>query len=1011
MYKISNQVIPQNKRKEINEKIIYLLDNPKALQNSKITPEIVYNSYTGDGGLHGLEFNQFNSFHSFTEAKKQIENGQFFTPHLLSKFFIDCLKPSQHDIIGDLTAGIGNFANWLPTIQNVYLNELDVKAYKVMKFLYPDANITHGDIRDYNPNIKMDFVLGNPPYNIRIEENKNEYLSQFYYVLKADRLLKPAGILALIVPSSFLADDFKDGGMIKEMNNRFNYITQFELPSNVFKSVGVEHFQTKIMFFQKKSEHLTDRLYSLDKIQITAIDENNSRYIHTTYIKPVIEQKEKIKAKLFFENLNNSTDKQDQDFQFKVRKLLYDIKRNPKINSHYAKATELITQLKEQKKPDGMEYTEWCKVMLTPNKVLGRLQRIVKNQHNKEQDLIRLVKDKNGLRLKGYSQKNKIFLSKFTGVREISFVDMVLNNSYPFEDQTYRKLVNRKIRDYEKQSQSFKEMNEEQNIKMFLNELVIYNHNTNEEIKLNELQKHDTNLMLQKKYGYLQWQQGSGKSISATAQMLYRFKHNNIKNVFLVAPAIAIKNNWAKILEHYKLPHRQINKLSDVYNIKHGEIVFMTFGMLTKYERFIKKYVTLNNSNIMFVLDEADNISSLDSKRTKSTLSTFKKSKYKLLLSGTSTRNTIDESFTAFNLLYSQSVNMLCEAEYIYVEDKKTKEIEEKYNHDYYMKPFPAYKKGHTLFKRCFVPEKSTVFGIGKTDQNIYSSDKLKKLIDKTFITRSFQEVAGKDLYKIVQNTCTFNSDEKALYKVIIEEFYKIVGMYRSTGNYRKDAILRILRQLNALLLSASLPTAFKEYRGHSTPSKAKKMIQMVKQWDNEIVSIGCTRIKTVNAYANILRKHFPHRQIFVITGESSTLQQRQDIVDKLKESKNGILICTQQSLSSSMNIDFVNRVLLVELNWNMSQMSQHFFRYIRFTSKDPKEIHFLTVANSLESNLLKLNMTKEKLNLFMKDQEIDDEELNNRFGLDFDVLEWLLSKEKDSEGNTLIRWGEQKIV
>jgi superfamily II DNA/RNA helicase len=588
---------------------------------------------------------------------------------------------------------------------------------------------------------------------------------------------------------------------------------------------------------------------------------------------------------------------------------------------------------------------------------------------------------------------------------------MVLNNSYPFEDQTYRKLVNRKIRDYEKQSQSFKEMNEEQNIKMFLNELVIYNHNTNEEIKLNELQKHDTNLMLQKKYGYLQWQQGSGKSISATAQMLYRFKHNNIKNVFLVAPAIAIKNNWAKILEHYKLPHRQINKLSDVYNIKHGEIVFMTFGMLTKYERFIKKYVTLNNSNIMFVLDEADNISSLDSKRTKSTLSTFKKSKYKLLLSGTSTRNTIDESFTAFNLLYSQSVNMLCEAEYIYVEDKKTKEIEEKYNHDYYMKPFPAYKKGHTLFKRCFVPEKSTVFGIGKTDQNIYSSDKLKKLIDKTFITRSFQEVAGKDLYKIVQNTCTFNSDEKALYKVIIEEFYKIVGMYRSTGNYRKDAILRILRQLNALLLSASLPTAFKEYRGHSTPSKAKKMIQMVKQWDNEIVSIGCTRIKTVNAYANILRKHFPHRQIFVITGESSTLQQRQDIVDKLKESKNGILICTQQSLSSSMNIDFVNRVLLVELNWNMSQMSQHFFRYIRFTSKDPKEIHFLTVANSLESNLLKLNMTKEKLNLFMKDQEIDDEELNNRFGLDFDVLEWLLSKEKDSEGNTLIRWGEQKIV
>ena len=48
-YEPSEQVIPQNKRKEFNEKILYLIDSGKA-DEFGITGTDIYNLYTGDGG-------------------------------------------------------------------------------------------------------------------------------------------------------------------------------------------------------------------------------------------------------------------------------------------------------------------------------------------------------------------------------------------------------------------------------------------------------------------------------------------------------------------------------------------------------------------------------------------------------------------------------------------------------------------------------------------------------------------------------------------------------------------------------------------------------------------------------------------------------------------------------------------------------------------------------------------------------------------------------------------------
>ena len=58
MYAIIPQQIPQGKRAEINEKILFAINSGKDL----IPAESIYNCYTGIGGLHNLKQSDFASF-------------------------------------------------------------------------------------------------------------------------------------------------------------------------------------------------------------------------------------------------------------------------------------------------------------------------------------------------------------------------------------------------------------------------------------------------------------------------------------------------------------------------------------------------------------------------------------------------------------------------------------------------------------------------------------------------------------------------------------------------------------------------------------------------------------------------------------------------------------------------------------------------------------------------------------------------------------------------------------
>ena len=58
--------------------------------------------------------------------------------------------------------------------------------------------------------MRFDYIVGNPPFNLKWNTEHGEIISQMYYCIKAAQMLKPLGIMAIVVPASFLTDDMMD---------------------------------------------------------------------------------------------------------------------------------------------------------------------------------------------------------------------------------------------------------------------------------------------------------------------------------------------------------------------------------------------------------------------------------------------------------------------------------------------------------------------------------------------------------------------------------------------------------------------------------------------------------------------------------------------------------------------------------------------------------------------------------------------------------------------------------
>ena len=173
-------------------------------------------------------------------------------------------------------------------------------------------------------------------------------------------------------------------------------------------------------------------------------------------------------------------------------------------------------------------------------------------------------------------------------------------------------------------------------------------------------------MILQKRYGLLQWEQGSGKTLAGIAVGLYRMEHQHIHSTWVVSSAISIRNNWDVVLPNYGLSYVFVQRLADLEKIRPGDFVLLTLNKVCQYRKQLRHWIRLYGQKIQLVLDESDEITNPDSVRTKASLSCFRRCRSKLLTTGTSTRNNISEFAPQLEMLYNNSINMISWCDTLY---------------------------------------------------------------------------------------------------------------------------------------------------------------------------------------------------------------------------------------------------------------------------------------------------------------------------------------------------------
>lgn len=148
-----------------------------------------------------------------------------------------------------------------------------------------------------------------------------------------------------------------------------------------------------------------------------------------------------------------------------------------------------------------------------------------------------------------------------------------------------------------------------------------------------------------------------------------------MRNAIILAPAIAVNMTWCPFLDINREPYRQVRCPADLDDVPAGAFLVISTSLLAKLQRSLKRFVKLRSRKLALVFDESDEITNPLSARTRYVLSIFRRLKYKILDTGTTTRNNIGELYSQFELLYNNSANMICRSSECYHENKD-REIE-----------------------------------------------------------------------------------------------------------------------------------------------------------------------------------------------------------------------------------------------------------------------------------------------------------------------------------------------
>lgn len=997
--------LPKLERSQINTGILKLIRSGQTPE-----PPRVFTAYTGQGGLHELDYSNFSNRSEFTQAKQAIEQGQFFTPDSVVELTAKILDAPSGSVICDPTCGHGAFFNWFPDCR-LLGNDSDTDATTVAKYLFTQAEIETTDLRVYNPPVPPNYIVGNPPFGLRWttlkewgNQTKDAQRSEDLFLEFIARNLCLGGSALFVVPISWPNDEMLYAHTQKLLKDHLIVEAEFHLSPTLFQPYGCNFIQTKLLLLRTKldKEEEQHRFPTIDAKE-KAIEQviQEWKTAGTKYFE-FRQKAQSQRARLTLKQsqlLNNNADKVSL---YLFRKYAYHLARsNPALAD---RAWQRWAEAHEPK-PADMQWEEWETMRLKPATVLKETRTALKRQHLKPKPIVRPTLTKSGLRLKAYSPSASAALahqSEFWSWLELENTDPEftrlsdnLNRLNSRKDKqpiqfapfNWAKALKRRRKTMAAWRSSLEAPASEADLAITEAGYLHLKTGYGFDIRKEPLQEQKLAQIINKPGALLAWQQGTGKTYAALVYQWVKSQKDQAAGrrsgaTLLITSRLAIDMHWLGVLK--KAKRHIVSHKESFPSLTPDSWLVLTHSQAHKWRDQLR-HLAKQKLITCLILDESDEFANHTSQRYRAIRAFSSKIRYRLLTTGTPARNTASELFTQLDIIFGGSPLFQCIAPTFSVEEKDG-ELAEVDNPDY-LEPYRPVR-GYNLFRRCHAPTKTTVLGRQRALPALANRQGLVAFL-KTIRSRlTIEELLGYDpVYTQIINVAP-TTDEDALYQNILKNTAVFIRreIKESALQNRKLNQLAIAQSIRILQQACSIPRHYPEFTGR-TQAKQEYILKECQTNAHTHIAIGTLWKNAATQLAAFLQNQldFFGYPVICYTGDQST-KERTVLLKQFTSSPKSVLITTQQALRSSLNIRCVSKVIVESLPWNFSALGQYTRRFARYDSQfDRIEVDLLVTEGTIEERILGLNLRKEGVAAMAAGDLVEDDldPLLEEYGVD----------------------------
>jgi SAM-dependent methyltransferase len=929
-------------------------------------------------------------------------------------------------------------------------DSLDVARYLYPNALFQETDLRdprHAGVYDYvvgNPPFTLRWTVPGCPMGNELHAAASEDV----FLWKTQNLLKPGGSACFVCPEAWLKDNIVQAKALKFIREHFVFASETLLPADAFKNAGVPDFATKIILLRKLIPGETPQETHpavIDGKKLPPADTLKQWRDATPEYRQFRAGLKNLRGQLTRSILRAQASRNDsciqEHYRFLIR--LQNLSRLPapqptagtvpasksvpKPKPYEDKARKILTiwegREPKEKRPENEKedsvYFQNCK--------LRALQQLKNAFHlashpPDRQPTICIIRDKHSIRAKARTPAAQRMLAK----HPLNWTNQVLHDN-PIADwhlrqeqKTLAEIIARHNAKHSKNKNKKpikftglncdkitariqhnrqlleKPLNTGQNFPgldkagEFMRNF--YGKLAGKGIEIRELQIQKLARAALKPCAWLAWEMGCGKSLAALAWTA--FKHagtekNKPAFALITSSALAIELHWKPYLDFLKIPFIQPESRQTWKSAGTGgpaRLLLATHHQLTKHAKLIRN---MGRRGLLrtAIIDESDEFASHAAARSRAAITALRNLKHRLLLTGTPTRNHASELFNQLTLLLHGQSFFRCVAPTVIKFNKETDRFETKPNPDF-RQPYSGWG-GFALFKRAHAPSRPTVMGAQKNIPDTHCTDELVAFLDQIRSRLRLSELLDHtpcshqavNLSLSPKEQDAYDTLQKNIRSTALQNLHTLQNT--SSHKDRKTALLALAHALR-LLQQAASPAP--ENDPHPT-SKEQTIIQLIRKSSSSHTAVGTIWKKNVPRLAGILQQAFPGQTVISFDGDDS-FKQRAKKLQELNAAPSAILVSTQQSCRSSLNIPIVSEIIAEALPWNFPALNQWAMRFCRFTSKKTVQVRMLVSIGTIEERILGLLMRKQQINNPLAGDDFSSEtDLLNHYGIEISPL------------------------